>query len=162
MKIDMKWVYGLMILLVAFVISMEFVNQKKISKLRNEILALQKRIDFQYDNTKVNEGFESYTFNEQKLCNKGIVPRLLRINEDGKFWYYDSYDVSESLDKAMKATFVGKIDAESRKVRFYVKERGEFRLKYRGYIYDWDKHGIVKGVETIDENFHIENCPKDE
>ncbi len=162
MKLDVKWTYGVMVLLIASVVGMEVSNRKKISNLRSQIEGLQKILDKSVIGDKPMGAVTMLSFHEQKLCNKGAVPRVLIVDPENNFKYFDNYEIATKMDNQKKPDYVGKVNVENRKLRFYVRDKDKFELRYYGYIYDWDDAGLVKGIETREENFHSDNCSEDE
>lgn len=162
MKIDMKWIYVIMALLVIFVLGMEVNNRNKVSKLRSKVEELQKVLDNGLVGQKSLPANMMLSFNDQKLCNKGAVPRILMIDENKNFRYFDNYEIATEIDNKKQPDYVGKVNVENRKLRFYVKNRDKFELRYFGFIYDWDNAGLVKGIETREENFNSDYCDEGE
>ncbi|TNF24540.1 MAG: hypothetical protein EP319_18235 [Deltaproteobacteria bacterium] len=158
MKIDMKWIYVIMAVLVIFVFGMEISNRKKVSELRSKVEQLQKILDRSLVDEKEVPANMMLSFSEQKLCNKGAVPRVLMIDENKNFKYFDNYEIATEIDNKKQPDYVGRVNIENRKLRFYVKNKDKFELRYFGYIYDWDKVGLVKGIETREENFNSDYC----
>lgn len=154
----MKWVYAFLAILVLSVIGLEMNSRNKISELRAKVEGMQKELDSRYVPSKAGESFPKYFFDEQELCNKGAVPRLVKIDMENNFKYYDNYEIATDMDKSRLPDYTGKVNIEKRKLRIFIKENQQFKLRHYGYIYDWDENGRVKGIETREENFHVDYC----
>ena len=158
MKIEIKWVYATLALLVITVIGLEMRNRKKISQFRAKLEIMQKELDSRYIPTKKGESFPKYYFDGQTFCNKGVAPRLAIIDTENNFKYYYNLKKFSDIDQNRPPSLIGKVNIEKRRVRFFSKENQQYKLMLYGYIYDWDDNGKIKGVETSEENFHVDFC----
>lgn len=154
----MKWIYAFLIILVLTVIGLEMNSRNKISELRAKVEGMQKELDSRYVPSKAGESFTKYLFDGQEFCNKGAVPKLLIVDIENNFKYYDNYEIATNVDKSKLPHNIGKVNIEKRQLRFFIKENQRYKFRQYGYIYDWDEDGRVKGIETRQENLHVDYC----